>query len=167
MNLKYMKNFLAMTVTVLIFSPLLLSALYLHVPSSVVLGAGPVFGPPAPGNPSPQGGNDGGNQGGNNGGNQGGNSGSITINNPLKNGTDTLPKFLQLVLKDVVIPVAAVVAVLAIIYAGFLFVMARGNDKKLQDAKNAFFTAVVGTAIVLGAWVIAQAIQTTINQIVN
>jgi hypothetical protein len=48
-------------------------------------------------------------------------------------------------------------------YAGFLFVKARGNEKDLQTAKDALLYALIGGAILLGAYVIAQAIQGTID----
>jgi hypothetical protein len=50
-------------------------------------------------------------------------------------------------------------AVICIIYSGFLFVTARGNEQQLEKAKRTIFWALVGTAILLGAWAIAQAIQ--------
>lgn len=57
------------------------------------------------------------------------------------------------------IPVAA----LFIIYAGLLFVTARGNEKQLEDAKKNFIWAMAGTAVLLGAWVIAKAISATVQ----
>jgi hypothetical protein len=86
------------------------------------------------------------------------------LSNPLK-GANTITEFVALVFTKIVMPVAAVIAALAIIYSGFLMVMARGNEKELETAKRAFFYSVIGTAIVLGAWGIAVAIQNTINSI--
>lgn len=57
------------------------------------------------------------------------------------------------------IPVIA----LAIIYSGFLFVSARGNPEKITKAKDAFFYTLIGAAILLGSWAIAQMIDTTIK----
>lgn len=57
------------------------------------------------------------------------------------------------------IPIAA----LFIIYSGLLFVTARGNEKQLETAKASFTWAIIGTAILLGAWVIASAIEATIR----
>jgi len=50
-------------------------------------------------------------------------------------------------------------AVIAIIYAGFLFVTARGNEEQIKTAKKAFFWAIIGTALLLGARAIAEAIK--------
>lgn len=89
----------------------------------------------------------------------------INIKNPLKNGTNSLYGFINLVINDVILPVGGVIAVIFIIYSGFLFVTAQGNETKLATAKKAFLYAAIGTAILLGAWAISLAIESTINQI--
>jgi|SRR3989338_3756340 len=50
-------------------------------------------------------------------------------------------------------------AVIFIIYSGFLFVTARGNDKKLEEAKKTFYWAIVGTILIIGAWALASALN--------
>lgn len=65
--------------------------------------------------------------------------------------------FLEGVLK-VGIPVVA----LAIIYCGFLFVSARGNTEKLTKAKDALLYTLIGAAILLGSWAIAQLVSDTV-----
>ena len=55
--------------------------------------------------------------------------------------------------------------VLAVIYAGFLFVKAQGNSGELEIAKNALLYTVIGGALLLGAFVIATAIKQTVNDI--
>ena len=87
---------------------------------------------------------------------------SATIDNPLS--ADTLFCFLKDVL-DVFLTVGIIIAVLFMVYAGFLFVTARGNETQLGTAKKAFLGAVIGTAIIMGVWVIAQAIVGTVNAI--
>lgn len=57
------------------------------------------------------------------------------------------------------IPIAAIF----IIYSGLLFVTARGNQEKLDTAKKSFTWAIIGTAILLGAWTIAEVIETTVK----
>lgn len=66
----------------------------------------------------------------------------------------------------IVVSIGVPVAVLAIIFSGFLFVTAQGNEEKLKTAKSAFLWSVIGTAILLGAWAISQAIDTTIQAII-
>lgn len=57
------------------------------------------------------------------------------------------------------IPVVA----LAIIYSGFLFVVARGNSEKLSKAKDALLYTLIGAAILLGSWAIANLISSTVK----
>ena len=52
------------------------------------------------------------------------------------------------------LPVVAVF----LIYAGFLFVSARGNEEQIGRAKKTFFWALIGAAIVIGAFAIATAL---------
>ena len=82
--------------------------------------------------------------------------------NPIRYGN--MGDFLTALL-DVMVQIAFPIIVLAIIYTGFLFVAARGNKDKLEDAKKAFLWTVIGALIVLGAAVLSKAIQGTVNQI--
>ena len=90
------------------------------------------------------------------------NPGSPLFNNPL-GATGTLSGFITRILNEVVVPVGAVVVVMAIIYCGFLFVTAQGNDEKLKKAKMAFYYTIIGAAVLLGAAVISGAVENTIN----
>jgi len=94
-----------------------------------------------------------------------GSSVSIKIGNPFskvgQNGN--LGDLLYAVLDNAVIPVGGIVVVLMIIYSGFLFVTARGNEEQLKVAKRSFTYAAIGAAILLGAKAIALAIQSTVN----
>lgn len=90
------------------------------------------------------------------------------INNPLDpDGTgklDTIPKFIEQVIQIVLIVGIPIIA-LAIIYVGFLFVAARGNPEKLTTARKALLYTLIGSALLLGAFVIANAIQGTVDEI--
>lgn len=55
------------------------------------------------------------------------------------------------------------VAVLFIVYAGFKFVLARGNPEKLAEARMNFLWTVIGIAIFLGAWLLANVVANTVN----
>ncbi len=82
------------------------------------------------------------------------------IINPLGT-TSTLPALIQKILEGMLkigIPIVA----LAIIYCGFLFVFARGNSEKITHAKDALLYTMIGAAILLGAWAIAQMISATV-----
>lgn len=90
---------------------------------------------------------------------------SVGIKNPLK-GINSIQGFISEVLKFVV-NLLAVAGVLYIIWTGFLFVKAQGNPAELETAKKSFFNAIIGMAIILGAWAIATVIVNTINKITN
>jgi len=90
--------------------------------------------------------------------------GSPCLNNPLGS-TSSLPALLTAILNNVVIPLGAILCALVIIYSGFLFVTARGEPGKIEDAKKTFFYAVIGTVVLLGATVISGIISTTVGQL--
>ena len=93
----------------------------------------------------------------------GGGSVTATLDSPL-GGVSSLNDFIGKVL-EVVVQIGTPIAVLFIIYAGFLFVTAQGNETKVTKAKVAFTWAIVGTAVLLGAWVLAVAIEGTIGNL--
>jgi hypothetical protein len=87
---------------------------------------------------------------------------SATVKNPIS--VNNINDFIRVILVGVVkigIPIVA----LAIIYSGFLFVTARGNPESLKTAKRAFMYSVIGAAILLGSWAIAQLISDTVLEI--
>lgn len=92
----------------------------------------------------------------------GGNPGGFK--NPI--GFNTLKDFLLALLK-VIITLAFPIIVLAVVYTGFLFVTSRGSEEKLKTAKKALVWTLIGAMIVLGAFVIANAIKETVDDIKN
>lgn len=88
----------------------------------------------------------------------------IKIPNPFAHG-DTIQELLKAIVDKVILPIGGVLAVLAFIYAGFLYVTAQGNTEKIKTAHRALLYAAVGTAILLGAWVISSVIENTIKQL--
>jgi hypothetical protein len=82
------------------------------------------------------------------------------LTNPLN--SDSFSELVTTIAKlafKIGIPIAAVF----IIYSGLLFVTARGNEQQLEKAKKNFYWAIAGTAILLGATVIAETIKDTIE----
>lgn len=67
----------------------------------------------------------------------------------------------------IVTEIGAVVGVLFIIWSGFLFIKAQGNEAEVKQAKSAFYTTIIGLAILLGASVIAQVIFNTVTSIIT
>ena len=82
---------------------------------------------------------------------------------PITPGITSIPQFLKTVL-DICVKVGMPVSAFFLIWAGFLFLTAQGDPGKLTTARRAFTWAVIGTAVIFGAWLIAMAIQTTIWQ---
>jgi hypothetical protein len=87
------------------------------------------------------------------------------LSNPLKPEYNTIPNIITAVIQNILIPLTLPFLVIAFIWSGFLFVSARGNQEKLKKAKEAFGWTVAGAAVILGAFVIARAIQNTIEQV--
>lgn len=86
------------------------------------------------------------------------------IKNPIN--VETIPQFIEIVLNAVLVMGIPIVA-LAIIYCGFLFVKARGNGEEIKKAKAAFMYTIVGAFLLLGAWVLAKAIGSTVKEIIE
>lgn len=86
----------------------------------------------------------------------------VGLENPIR--VDTICQALKLFL-NVILTLAVPVAVLFLVYAGFLFVWARGSKDGLAHAKRNFLYTVIGIGIFMGAWVLGQIIANTLNQL--
>lgn len=86
----------------------------------------------------------------------------VSFPNPIE-ATDLRQLVKQIL--DVVVEFGAIIVVFFVVYSGFLFVKAQGNEGELSKAKATFFWTVVGGMIVLGAHVLSRIIQQTVNQI--
>ncbi len=97
-----------------------------------------------------------------------GSSSGISINagyeNPLSSSIDTIPKFIKAVL-DIILIIGISIVTLAIIYTGFLFIKAQGKAEEISKAKKSLLYVIIGAALLLGAWVLSEAISETINEI--
>lgn len=90
------------------------------------------------------------------------NPSGVNFQNPIK--AESIQQLLAMLLKFFV-RVATVLCVIYMIWSGFMFVKAQGNEKDLETAKRGFLYAVIGTVIMLGAEVIATAISKTVADI--
>ena len=81
------------------------------------------------------------------------------ICNPID--ADSLSGLLKTILEGA-LKIGMPLIALAVIYSGFLFVSARGNPEKLTKAKDALLWTLVGAAILLGSWAIAELISETV-----
>jgi hypothetical protein len=86
------------------------------------------------------------------------------LGNPLNPNFSSIPNFIAGALK-VMVMVALPIISLFIVYSGFLFVAAQGNEGKLSEAKNNLLYVIIGSILILGAWVIATLIGGTVTQL--
>lgn len=85
---------------------------------------------------------------------------SVRLQNPLQ--ADTLVDLLTGILR-VVITIAVPFIVFFIIYAGFLYVTARGNTSQVEQATRALTYAVIGGVIIIGAVTIAGIVRSMVT----
>ncbi|MCE9585037.1 pilin [Candidatus Nomurabacteria bacterium] len=95
-------------------------------------------------------------------GQNGTNSGDGKIVNPIK--TDNIADFIKTILEGV-LRIGMPIIALAIIYCGFLFVQARGNPEAITKARESLIYTLIGAAILLGSWTIAQLITETVKSL--
>ena len=84
--------------------------------------------------------------------------------NPIE--SDNIAVLIKNILK-IVAQLGAIVCVFFIIYAGFLYVTANGDPGKIKTAHSTFLWSVVGTAVLLGASVLAELICNTVSEILG
>ncbi|MEK7510913.1 MAG: pilin [Patescibacteria group bacterium] len=94
-----------------------------------------------------------------------GGQGSVSpgLTNPL-NSIDSLPQLLAAVLAAIV-RIGTIILTLALVYVGFLFVAAQGNEEKISNAKSALLWTVIGGLILLGASAIGAVIGSTVGKL--
>jgi type III secretory pathway component EscU len=85
---------------------------------------------------------------------------SIRLENPLS--VKSIQDLLVAILNIVMILMIPVI-VFFIIYAGFLYVTARGNAEQVKQATRALTYAIIGGVLVVGAFAIAEIIKATVQ----
>jgi len=86
--------------------------------------------------------------------------------NPLKSGLDTVAGFTAAFLKAVIYIVFPI-AVVFLVYSGFMFILAQGKPDDLATAKRNFFWTIIGIALLLGAGALSILIKGTIDPILS
>lgn len=81
------------------------------------------------------------------------------VTNPLN--SPDLSTFLLAIL-DFIVRLSVPIIILAVVYAGFLFVTAGDNTTKLNNAKAIIVYTLIGAVIILGARLIAAVVQNTV-----
>ncbi len=89
---------------------------------------------------------------------------SDCFQNPSKN--LTFDGFLSSALTAMV-KIAVPIITVFLVYSGFLFVTAQGNQAKLEIAKRNFLYSVLGALLILAAWVLANIIGSTVSQLLG
>lgn len=82
----------------------------------------------------------------------------LGLTNPLEGTIDTIPQLLQKIV-EIFIKIGIPLVAIAILYSGFLFVTARGNENQIKTARQAFTFAIIGGLILLASWLVADAIR--------
>ncbi|OGI77904.1 hypothetical protein A3D42_00520 [Candidatus Nomurabacteria bacterium RIFCSPHIGHO2_02_FULL_41_18] len=82
------------------------------------------------------------------------------ICNPIS--VDNVQDFIRVLLEGV-LRIGMPIVALAVIYSGFLFVTAVGNTEKIKKARETLMYTLIGAAILLGSWAIAQLISETVR----
>ena len=85
----------------------------------------------------------------------------ITLDNPIT-GINSIEDLIAEILK-IVVTIATPIAILAMIYSGFLFVKARGKPEELESAKTTLKYTIIGIVVLLGASLLATVIKGTIQ----
>ncbi|HEY5382992.1 MAG TPA: hypothetical protein VIJ88_00310 [Candidatus Paceibacterota bacterium] len=90
--------------------------------------------------------------------------GQYQVKNPLGSNINSFCGLIKALL-GAAIAIGIPIAVLFIVFAGFKFVLARGNSEALVSARQNFMWTVIGIGIFLGAWLLAMVIANTVNTI--
>lgn len=87
----------------------------------------------------------------------------VNLTNPLGN-INSFEALINAIL-DVAITIGTPLAVLAIIYCGFLFVKAQGKAEELVTARKALLWTIIGVVVLLGAKLLSTIIKETITNL--
>jgi len=82
---------------------------------------------------------------------------------------DSFPEIITAVINNIILPIAIPFIAVMIMYSGFLFVIARrqGSTIKIETAKSTLKYTLIGAVLTLGAFVIANALQGTLNALIQ
>ena len=86
---------------------------------------------------------------------------ALTAPTPPVTGTAfTLVEIQALITKiaQFLIVISVIIAVIFIIWGGIMYMAARGDDTKVEDAKKTIYRGIIGAAVVLGVGVILQTV---------
>ncbi len=90
-------------------------------------------------------------------------TGADKLQNPLGS-VDNIPDLIAKIL-EIIMKISMPIIVIMLIYSGFLYVKAVGKPEEIKKAHQTLLWTVIGAAVILGAWTLAEAISGTINQL--
>ena len=95
------------------------------------------------------------------------NPGDGKLCNPLKNEMG-LWELVEYIVRDILVEIIApIVITLALLWSGFMFIAAQGNNDKLIEARRNFLYVVAGSILLIGAYLILEVILNTVEDITN
>ncbi|MEI6478777.1 MAG: pilin [bacterium] len=86
------------------------------------------------------------------------------LTNPVN--ATSIPDFLKSIISAVT-EIGTIVGALSIMYGGFLFATAQGDEEKISTAKKTITWALIGTAVLIGAQVIITVVSNTVGGITS
>ncbi len=86
------------------------------------------------------------------------------LENPLR--FTSIERFIEGALQAMVMIALPIISVF-IIWAGFMFVKARGKPNEISDAKKNLTYVLIGATLILSAWVLATLIGSTVSQLIR
>lgn len=88
------------------------------------------------------------------------------ISNPLKAEFSDIPSLVNGLVK-IALQLGTIVAVLALVWVGFKFIIAQGNPTEIANARKALGWVIIGIAILFGAQIIVEIIKGTLSDFVD
>lgn len=91
-------------------------------------------------------------------------AGQTCLQNPLR--FTSIERFIEGALQAMVMIALPIISVF-IIWAGFMFVKARGKPGDISEAKKNLTYVLIGATLILSAWVLATLIGATVSQLIR
>ena len=86
------------------------------------------------------------------------------LENPVS--ANSIPDFLKSIITAAT-EIGSIVGALSIMYGGYLYATAQGDEEKLKQAKGTVTWAIVGTAVLIGAQIIITAVVNTVGGVIS
>ncbi len=91
----------------------------------------------------------------------------IYIPNPCTGCGNDFISLLSAIINNIVMPIATVVVVVLIIWAGFSYLTAQGNPRKIEEAHKRLLWTLIGAGILLSAAGISLVVRATVENLLH